>query len=92
MKLISIVFSFKNEEKNLIELVTRVKSSLSEINNWDYELIFINDSSSDKSEEILLELQKTNPIIIINMTTTTPIAIFITDIIYIIVTEIFFSK
>ncbi len=70
MRLISIIFSFKNEEKNLNELVTRVKSSLSEINNWKYELIFINDCSEDKSEEILMDLQKTNPITIINMTRT----------------------
>jgi len=70
MRLISIIFSFKNEEKNINELVTRVKSSLSEINNWNYELIFINDLSDDKSEEILLDLQKTNPITIINMTRT----------------------
>jgi len=70
MRLISIVFSFKNEEKNLKELVKRVNSSLSILKNWKYEMIFVNDSSDDKSEEILLDLQKTNPITIINMTRT----------------------
>ena len=68
MKLISIVFSFKNEDNNLKELVERVKSSLSKVKNWEYEMIFVNDSSEDESENILLELQKTNPITIINMT------------------------
>ena len=70
MRLISIIFSFKNEEKNLTELVKRVNSSLSILKNWKYEMIFVNDSSDDKSEEILLDLQKTNPITIINMTRT----------------------
>ena len=70
MRLVSIIFSFKNEEKNLKELVKRVNSSLSILKNWKYEMIFVNDSSDDKSEEILLDLQKTNPITIINMTRT----------------------
>ena len=70
MRLISIIFSFKNEEKNLKELVKRVNSSLSILKNWKYEMIFVNDSSNDNSEEILLDLQKTNPIMIINMTRT----------------------
>ena len=70
MKLISIIFSFKNEETNLYELIKRIKSSLSVINNWKYQLIFINDCSEDSSEEILIDLQKNNPITIINMTRT----------------------
>ena len=74
MRLISIIFSFKNEEKNLKELVKRVNSSLSKLKNWKYEMIFVNDSSNDNSEEILLDLQKTNPIMIINMTRTFGVA------------------
>ena len=74
MALISIVFSFKNEEKNLENLVERVKLALSKLNNWEFEMIFVNDSSEDKSEEILLNLQKTNPIKIINMTRTFGVA------------------
>ena len=70
MKLISIIFSFKNEEKNLEELVNRLENSLTLIDNWKYELIFINDCSDDESEKILLKLQKSNPITIINMTRT----------------------
>ena len=70
MNLISIIFSFKNEEKNLNELVNRIEASLTKLSNWKYELIFVNDCSEDKSEEILLNLQKNNPITIINMTRT----------------------
>ena len=67
MKLLSIVFSFKNEENNLPELISRTVKTCSEISNWDYELIFVNDNSTDKSEKILIELQEKYPITIINM-------------------------
>lgn len=66
MKLLSIIFSFRNEEENLNELIKRINSSLTKLTNWSFEYIFINDDSTDKSEEILLNLQKSNPIKIIN--------------------------
>ena len=67
MKLLSIIFSFRNEEGNIEPLVKRISISMKEINNWKYELIFVNDDSNDKSEQILLDLQKNYPIKIINM-------------------------
>ncbi len=67
MKLLSIVFSFRNEEGNLKELIERVHASMDKIINWNYEAIFVNDDSSDNSENILVELQKKYPIRIINM-------------------------
>lgn len=67
MKLLSIVFSFRNEEGNLEELVKKVDLSMKQINGWNYEIIFVNDDSTDQSEKILLKLQETYPIIIINM-------------------------
>jgi len=67
MKLLSIVFSFRNEEGNIGPLVKRISTTMNEIKNWKYELIFVNDDSTDKSEEILLNLQKDYPIKIINM-------------------------
>ena len=67
MKLLSVVFSFRNEEGNIQKLVERVHGSLKDSSNWKYELIFVNDDSSDKSENILLKLQKDYPIKIINM-------------------------
>ena len=70
MKLISYVFSFKNEEKNLEELIQRVDNSVKKLNKYNYELIFVNDASNDSSEKILLDLQKKYPIIIINMSRT----------------------
>ena len=67
MKLLSVVFSFRNEEGNIKELVERVDLSVKKLNNWNYEMIFVNDDSTDGSEKILLELQKKHPIKIINM-------------------------
>jgi dolichol-phosphate mannosyltransferase len=57
MKLLSIVFSFRNEEKNLQELIERTAKSIINLSSWKYEMIFVNDFSTDKSEEILLKLQ-----------------------------------
>ena len=50
MKLLSVVFSFRNEEGNIQELVERVHNSLKKSSNWKYELIFVNDDSTDKSK------------------------------------------
>ena len=67
MKLLSIIFSFRNEEKNIPELIARVKSTLSKVKNWNFELIFVNDDSDDNSEKLLIENQKSCRIKIINM-------------------------
>jgi len=64
IKLISVVFSFRNEEKNIKELIKRTSNSLK---NYKYELIFVNDDSTDRSEEILKDLMQAQPIKIINM-------------------------
>ena len=70
MKLVSIVFSFRNEEKNLKELVSRVDATFKKVENYKYELIFVNDDSNDDSEKILEELQESHNIKIINMSRT----------------------
>ena len=67
MKLLSVVFSFRNEESNLIELVKRTSAAIKKLNNWTFELIFVNDDSNDSSETILTGLQKSYPIKIVNM-------------------------
>ena len=67
MKLLSIVFSFRNEEGNIKPLVKRITTTMEKIENWKYELVFVNDDSTDKSEQILLDLQKNYPIKLINM-------------------------
>lgn len=70
MKLISFVFSFRNEEKNLDELIKRVHDQVEKLRDYKYELIFVNDDSNDNSEKILRNLQKKFPITLINMSRT----------------------
>ena len=70
MKTISFVFSFKNEENNLEELIKRVDASVKKLKNYKYELIFVNDDSNDNSEKILENLQQSFPITLINMSRT----------------------
>jgi len=70
--MVSIIFSFRNEEDVLQELISRTRAVLAKekerntIDGW--ELIFVNDASSDRSLEILLGLsQNTKDIKIITM-------------------------
>jgi len=67
MKLLSIVFSFRNEEGNIKPLVKRISDTMKNVQSWNYEIIFVNDDSTDNSEKILIDLQKNNPLKIINM-------------------------
>ena len=66
-KLISLVFSFRNEEANLSELINRLEKTLNNL-NYEYELIFVNDASDDTSILILEEnMKRNNRIKVINM-------------------------
>src|SRR5579859_6337474 len=55
---ISVVLSFFNEEENIPELVRRLRAALTPVCNDRFELIFINDTSTDRSVELLKELAK----------------------------------
>jgi len=73
VKLLSVVFSFKNEEENLPELLKRLravmKSERQKGSISNHEFVFVNDASTDRSLEILKELQS-GDITIINMSRT----------------------
>lgn len=56
MKKISIVIPCYNEEKNLLEIHSRIKNVFSQISEYNYEIIFVNDGSVDKSQELLENL------------------------------------
>jgi dolichol-phosphate mannosyltransferase len=58
-KCLSVIFSFRNEEAVLHELASRVISSIVSI-GCNYELIFVNDDSTDRSLEILRDLAEQN--------------------------------
>jgi glycosyltransferase involved in cell wall biosynthesis len=65
--LLSYVFSFRNEEENIPELVRRVAAVSNNIDDCNYEMIFVNDASSDNSLELLIDLQRSHPITVLNM-------------------------
>ena len=54
---ISIVVPLYNEEESLIELFQWIKSSLKPT-NYSFEIIFIDDGSSDKSWKVIKDLSK----------------------------------
>ncbi len=55
-KLISIVTPCYNEEENVEELYRRVKATISEIDGYHFEFIFIDNHSEDQTVEILKSL------------------------------------
>lgn len=57
-KLVSIVISAYNEQDNVAELYKQLKAQLKTVKNVDYELIFVDDGSSDKTYTNCLKLQK----------------------------------
>ena len=59
MNKISVVVSVYNEELSIREFFKTTLPILEEC-HWDYELIFVNDGSTDQSYSILCELAKTN--------------------------------
>jgi len=58
--LISVVVSFRNEQEVLEELVDRLEAFFTKL-AADYELVFVNDDSSDRSQEVLLAARQRNP-------------------------------
>jgi cellulose synthase/poly-beta-1,6-N-acetylglucosamine synthase-like glycosyltransferase/glycosyltransferase involved in cell wall biosynthesis/O-antigen/teichoic acid export membrane protein len=61
MPKLSIIVPVKNEEKNIEKLVTKVHSAISS-NDITYELLFIDDHSTDNTTNVVKELQKKYPI------------------------------
>ena len=53
MKLISIVAGCFNEENNVTELYDRIKTLMAGFDNYNYELIFIDNASSDNTVQVL---------------------------------------
>ena len=59
VKLLSVVVSVYNEELALREFYQETGAVLKALpSSWDYELLFVNDGSADRSLEILRELYR----------------------------------
>lgn len=60
MTLVSVVLSFRNEAENIPALVARLVTMFGS-QDVDYELIFVNDDSTDQSLDVLLREREPNP-------------------------------
>jgi len=60
MPLVSVVLSFRNEAENIPTLVARLVATFAE-QPVDYELIFVNDASTDRSLDLLIGERARNP-------------------------------
>lgn len=60
MKKISLIFSFFNEETTIKYSIDKLTKILNELSNFNYELIFVNDCSTDNSLKILESERKLN--------------------------------
>ena len=58
MKKVSIIIPAYNEEESLEKLYERLSSVVNKIKNYEFEILFINDGSKDKTREILRLLRK----------------------------------
>jgi len=61
---ISIIIPLHNEAESLNELFNRIKSTCEKLSE-DYQVIFVNDGSTDESEQILNELYQANDKIVV---------------------------
>lgn len=69
---VSVIYSFYNEQNVVEELVQRTRNSLIPLKNSgeiaSYEMVFVNDNSSDSSRDKLIELMREeNDILLIDM-------------------------
>ena len=58
MKKISIIIPAYNEEESLPMLYERLKKLMNEVTNYEFEVLFVNDGSKDKTIQIIKELRK----------------------------------
>jgi len=59
-KKISIIATFYNEEKCIVEFINRINNSFKKFRSIDYELIFIDDCSTDSSVSLIKNLARKN--------------------------------
>lgn len=53
MKTITIIIPAYNEEESLPYLIERIKKLIDSINKYNFEILFINDGSKDKTLELI---------------------------------------
>ena len=58
MKKISIIIPAYNEEESLPMLYERLNKLMNEVTNYEFEVLFVNDGSKDKTIQIIKELRE----------------------------------
>lgn len=58
MKKISLVIPSYNEEESIPYLYKRIVNLINQLNNYEFEILFINDGSKDKTFEMIKELRQ----------------------------------
>lgn len=58
MKKISIIIPAYNEEESLPMLYERLNKLMNEVNNYEFEVLFVNDGSKDKTIQIIKDLRE----------------------------------
>jgi len=58
MKKITVIIPAYNEEESLGELYERLSGVINKIEKYEFEMLFINDGSKDRTREILKELRE----------------------------------
>ena len=58
MKKISVIIPAYNEEESLPILYDRMKKLMDSINNYEFEILFVNDGSKDRTIELIKELRE----------------------------------
>ena len=58
MKKISIIIPAYNEQESLPILYERLTKLMETLNNYDFEVLFVNDGSKDQTIEIIKELRE----------------------------------
>ena len=67
-KILSIISSFKNEEESINYFVKAIDIEFKKYKELDYKIYFVNDFSTDRSEEKIIKLMKNNKKIILAST------------------------
>ena len=58
MKKISIIIPAYNEEESLPILYDRINNLMSTMKNYEFEILFVNDGSKDKTVQIIKEIRE----------------------------------
>ena len=58
MKKISIIIPAYNEEESLPLLYERIEKLMKNMENYEFEILFVNDGSKDKTIEIIKQMRE----------------------------------